>query len=196
MWKSASFCWFYTCDPFQLGACQFLCSEKEWVVYFGSLSPHNFWFYRLLWHLLSSVFYRVHDPNCSLHRHCSMTCCPQMPQESYRASTQKFVEIKQGMTAVCTFLLCSPSSHHSQLRFFLIQKGWTLLYSFASWMLWPFIMLSILWQQSSSPHLLLPWRGTSSACFWTSIWLLGSCLNLWYWKSHWRVNSKSSFLAC
>lgn len=59
VWKSASFCWFYTCDPFHLGACQFLHSEKEWVVNFWSLSLHNFWFYRLLWHLLSSVFYRI-----------------------------------------------------------------------------------------------------------------------------------------
>lgn len=122
VWKSASFCWFYTCDPFQLGACQFLCSEKEWVVYFGSLSPHHFWFYRLLWHFLSSVFYREHDPNCSFYRHCSMTCCPQRPWESYRETTQKFVETKQGMTAVCTFLIYSPLSHHSQLRLFLNQK--------------------------------------------------------------------------
>lgn len=63
-------------------------------------------------------------------------------------------------------------------------------------MLWPFIMLSILWQQSSSPHLLLLWRGISSSWFWTSICLLGLCPNPWYWKSHWRVNSNSSSLAC
>lgn len=63
-------------------------------------------------------------------------------------------------------------------------------------MLWPFIMLSILWQQSSSPRLFLLWRGISSAWFWTSIWLLGLCPNPWHWKSHWRINSNSFFLAC
>lgn len=115
VWKSASFCWFYTCDPLQLGACQFLCSEKEWVVHFGSLSPHQFWFYRLLWHLLSSAFYRVHDPYCSLHRHCSMTCCPQRPQESYGESNKMFWRPSRGQQQYvpsCS-LLPHPTIHNS-----------------------------------------------------------------------------------
>lgn len=81
--KKTSFCSFYTCDPFQLEAYQFLCSEKEWGVYLGFLSLCNFWFYRLLQRFLSSDIYRIHNPNLSLHRHHSVTGCPHRPQEGY-----------------------------------------------------------------------------------------------------------------
>lgn len=115
VWKSASFCWFYTCDPFQLGACQFLCSEKEWVVYFGSLSPLHCWFYRLPWHLLSSTFYRVHDSNRSLHRRCSMPCCPQRPQESCGESHQSLWRPSRGWQqyAPSWSSLLHPTIHNS-----------------------------------------------------------------------------------
>lgn len=130
--KSISFCWFYTCDPFQLRACQFLCSEKEWVVYLGSLSLYHFLFYRLLWHLLSSVFYGMHNPNFSSHRCCFTTCCPHRPHEGYGGSHQKSMETKQGTTAGA-FVAYSPSCHRSRLRLSLNRERWAFFSVYKLW---------------------------------------------------------------
>lgn len=40
--------------PISAGSLPVPVYEKEWVVYFGSLSPDHFLFYRLLWHVFNS----------------------------------------------------------------------------------------------------------------------------------------------